>query len=103
MSDVSRRNEHYRPPERIEAPPIYRWPPQPAKALAWLLGEFLFPWGLAFIALAIVTWVYLTPDYARMAVLEPGWIGYSCLSRLRGLYLPCEETLMQTLHKDTLN
>ena len=30
--------------------------------------------GLFFIALAVVTWNFLTPDLDRMATLEPGWV-----------------------------
>ena len=57
MNDVIRRFEHHRPSEKLESPPIFRWPLKPVAI------------GLAFFA-----WYLLTPDYGRMATFEPGWI-----------------------------
>ncbi len=64
----------YQPPDPIEVPPLYAWPPRPAAALRWLATGLLFPWGLFFTVLAVVTWHYLTPSLGTMATLEPGWM-----------------------------
>ena len=67
-------NEGYQPPDPIDVPPLYAWPPRPLAVIKWLAGSLLFPWGLFFIALAVAAWVFLTPDLERMASLEPGWV-----------------------------
>lgn len=78
MSEVScPPREGYQPPDPIEVPPLYAWPPRPAAALRWLAGNLLFPWGLFFIALAVVAWKYLTPSLETMATLDPGWIYFT--------------------------
>jgi len=64
----------YQPPDPIEVPPLYAWPPRPLAALRWICSVLLFPWGFVFIALAVVTWNYLTPSLAQMSSLEPGWM-----------------------------
>jgi sterol desaturase/sphingolipid hydroxylase (fatty acid hydroxylase superfamily) len=66
--------EGYQPADPIEAPPLYAWPPRPIATLRWLATGLLLPWGLFFIALAVLAWNHLTPSLERMAVLEPGWI-----------------------------
>ena len=74
MSVSANAKAGYQPPERIEVPPLYSWPPRPLATLRWLATGLLFPWALIFIALAVVSWHYLTPSYEQMAVLEPGWM-----------------------------
>lgn len=59
------------PPDPIEVPPLHARPPRPLAALRWLSSSLLFPWGLFFIALAVVAWNFLTPDLDRMVTLEP--------------------------------
>ena len=65
----------YQPSEPILVPPLYSWPPRPVAAFRWLIFEMLFPWGLCWIALAFISWNYLTPSEQTMAVLESDWIG----------------------------
>ena len=65
----------YQPSEPILVPPLYSWPPRPVAAFRWLIFEILFPWGLCWIALAFISWNYLTHSEQTMAVLEPDWIG----------------------------
>ncbi len=64
----------YQPAKTIGLPVIYAWPPRPLAVLRYLLYDLLFPWGYLLLALAFVTWEFLTPSLATMAVLEPGWI-----------------------------
>ncbi len=64
----------YQPPDPIEVPPLYAWPPRPIATLRWIFTGLLFPWGFLFIALAVVSWNYLAPSLDRMASLELEWI-----------------------------
>ena len=66
----------WRPPELIKLPPIYAWPPQPAAVAKWLFGfpGYLWPMNSLTLAIAIATWVFLTPDLAAMQSFEAWWI-----------------------------
>ena len=66
----------WRPAPPLEPPPVCVWPPRPKAALRFFFGNpgYLLPRNVAYMALAILTWLYLTPDLARMATLEFDWI-----------------------------
>ena len=64
----------YQPDSVIGVPALFAWPPRPLRAIRWLLYDLLFPWGYFFIALAFLTWAYLTPSLVTMATFELGWI-----------------------------
>ncbi len=64
----------YQPEKTIGLPVLYAWPPRPLATLRYLLVGLLFPWGYFLFGLAFVTWEFLTPSFATMATLEPGWI-----------------------------
>jgi sterol desaturase/sphingolipid hydroxylase (fatty acid hydroxylase superfamily) len=76
--DLPGRNERgeWRPDGLLEKPPLFVWPPRPGPLFKWLFGYpgFLFPWNVGYIALAVVTWLYLTPDMARMQEFHFDWI-----------------------------
>ena len=75
MSSVPKNSSgSYQPESRIDIPPIYAWPPKPLKALRWLFFDLFYLWGFIFIALAFVSWYYLTPGLASMVEFKPGWI-----------------------------
>jgi sterol desaturase/sphingolipid hydroxylase (fatty acid hydroxylase superfamily) len=63
------------PTRHLELAPYFTWPREPRKYLDWLIG-YLFPWNLLFMALAAVSWFYLTPAIETMKTLQPGWILY---------------------------
>jgi sterol desaturase/sphingolipid hydroxylase (fatty acid hydroxylase superfamily) len=63
------------PTRHLELAPYFTWPREPKKYLEWLIG-YLFPWNLLFMALALVSWLYLTPAIDTMKTLAPGWILY---------------------------
>jgi len=44
------------------------------QTLRWLFFDLFYPWGFIFIALAFVSWYYLTPGLASMVEFKPGWI-----------------------------
>ena len=45
----------YQPLEPIRMPPLYSWPPRPVATLRWIATGLLFPWGLLFIGLAVLS------------------------------------------------
>jgi sterol desaturase/sphingolipid hydroxylase (fatty acid hydroxylase superfamily) len=78
----------WRPPYLLQLPPIVAWPPRPLAALKWLFGfpGYLWPWNTLYLAVAMVTWFFLTPDLAGMQSFELGWIAI-ILGRNIGLTL----------------
>ena len=66
----------WQPGELIQTPPVFVWPPRPLAFLKWLFGfpGYLMPWNLFFVAVAIVSWLFLTPELERMTRFEPGWM-----------------------------
>ena len=66
----------WQPAELIQTPPVFVWPPRPLAFLKWLFGfpGYLMPWNLFFVAVAIVSWLFLTPELERMTRFEPGWM-----------------------------
>ncbi len=74
MTETSTNAENKYQPRIIQLPPLYRWPPRPLEILRYLLAGMLFPWGYVFIALAFVTWLFLTPPLETMTSFEPGWL-----------------------------
>jgi len=73
-------------PAFIQLPPLYAWPPRLLGSLRYLLVDMLFPWGLAYLVLAVFIWRYLTPDPVVMSTFSPGWLGFlwlrNCISLL---------------------
>jgi sterol desaturase/sphingolipid hydroxylase (fatty acid hydroxylase superfamily) len=66
----------WRPPYRLELPPIFAWPPKPLAVVKWLFGfpGYVWPWNTLYLGIAVLTWYLLTPDLATMQTLEAGWI-----------------------------
>ena len=64
------------PPDLIQTPASLIWPPRPVAALKWLFGfpGYLWPMNSFYLAMALVTWFFLTPDLASMRSFEPGWM-----------------------------
>ena len=65
----------WKPDEPIVPAPVMVWPPRPFDFLKWLPSYFL-PWGLFYMAIPILTWIYLTPPLEAMSTFRIGWIGY---------------------------
>ena len=63
----------WRPPYLIQMPSPFAWPLRPMAVLRWLVG-YVWPWNSAYLAVALVTWFFLTPSLATMARFEAGWI-----------------------------
>ncbi len=65
----------YTPNAAAEAAPVFVWPLRPLKFLAWLPKYFL-PWNVVFMALALLTWQFLTPSRETLQTLDWRWIAY---------------------------
>ncbi|MEM7283643.1 MAG: sterol desaturase family protein [Pseudomonadota bacterium] len=74
MSSIHRRHENHVPDNPVELPPIYVWPMKLKRIVVWFFTEFLYPWGLFFMGLSVVSWWFLTPDMVRMADFSLDWI-----------------------------
>ena len=64
----------YEPEVPITTSPMFDWPPRPAATLLYLVKPVMLPYGIFWVALAALTWNYLTPSMERMANLRAGWI-----------------------------
>ena len=64
----------YQPESTIDLPVLFAWPPRPLAAFRYVFFDMLFPWGYLYIAMAFVSWFYLTPALASMTEFAPGWI-----------------------------
>jgi hypothetical protein len=70
------RTRDYHRPEPIKIPPLFSWPWSPLAFAKWFFGfpGYLWPWNTLYLAIALATWLWLTPDVATMKIVEPGWI-----------------------------
>lgn len=63
-----------------EAPPVpsplFSWPWRPWKVVVYLFGwqGYFLPYNLLFAALALLSWLYFTPDLSRTVTFQAGWI-----------------------------
>ncbi len=78
IDGMPRDNRGFWQPERGTAPPnpLFTWPPKPGAALKWLFGMpgYLFPWHVIYMAIAILTWLYLQPALSRCVEFRADWI-----------------------------
>jgi sterol desaturase/sphingolipid hydroxylase (fatty acid hydroxylase superfamily) len=75
------RVQDYAPPEPVRISPLFRWPISPVAILRWIFAMpgYLLPYNVAYFAIALATWVWLTPSLETMATVEAGWIGWILL------------------------
>jgi len=64
----------FEPEVPITTSPMFDWPPRPVATLLYLVKPVMLPYGVFWVALAALTWNYLTPSMERMASLHPRWI-----------------------------
>jgi sterol desaturase/sphingolipid hydroxylase (fatty acid hydroxylase superfamily) len=74
----------WRPDEPITYAPILEWPPRPLALLKWVFGYpgFFLPWGLFYMAVPVLVWVYLMPPLETMKTFQLGWIAYITIRNL---------------------
>jgi sterol desaturase/sphingolipid hydroxylase (fatty acid hydroxylase superfamily) len=69
-------SQDWRPAETIKLPPIVSWPPRPLVNSKWLFGfpGYLWPMNSTWLAITLVTWVFLTPELSAMKTFELWWV-----------------------------
>ena len=66
---------HWQPEGEKLPNPVFDWPPKPLKVARWLYN-YLFPWNLIYMLVAVLTVTYLQPEMSRMARFSADWILY---------------------------
>ena len=65
---------YWRPEGEIGVPnPVFSWPPRPVEVARWV-KNYLLPFNIPFMIVAMLTWTYLTPETSRMTEFRAGWI-----------------------------
>ena len=76
LADGMPRDErgYWRPDKDIGLPnPVFSWPPKPLEVAKWL-KNYIFPFTIMYFAVALFTWLFLTPEMARMTEFRAGWM-----------------------------
>lgn len=75
LSELQERRD-WKPPELIQVPAVFVWPPRPVEFLKSIFGfpGYLLPWNILYALLATFTWWLATPSPAITKVFAPGWI-----------------------------
>ena len=61
MDGMPRDDRGYWQPEGLKLPnPVFDWPPNPLKIVKWVYN-YLFPWNIIYMLIAVLTVVYLQP------------------------------------------
>ena len=76
MTDERSAAGEWRPQEPIKLAPINDWPPAPARLAKWAFGfpGFLWPYNAFWLAITLITWMWLTPELAAMQTVEAWWV-----------------------------
>ena len=66
------------PPEPLQYAPILEWPPRPIALMKWVFGYpgFFLPWGIFYMGVPILIWLYFTPSLEAMKTFKLGWVSY---------------------------
>ena len=79
---------HYTPPLPLQVSPYFRWPPNGAAILRWVLrGWFPLSERLVILLLSILSWAYFHPALERCHEFAPDWIAQIYLRNLALLIL----------------
>ena len=75
LADGMPRDErgYWKPDKEIAPNPVFVWPPKP-RAIAKWVKDYIWPINLMYMIVATVTWMFLTPEMARMKEFSVGWI-----------------------------
>lgn len=75
------------PPEPVETPPLFIWPPKPMALFRWLFGKegYLLPFNIPIMIISTLIWWYLIPDMETMKTFQFGWIAQVYLVNLVAL------------------
>ena len=75
LADGMPRDErgYWKPDKEFAPNPVFVWPPKPREIAKWV-KDYIWPVNLMYMIVASVTWMFLTPEMARMKTFEAGWI-----------------------------
>ena len=79
----------WQPDELIPVSPLFSWPPRLGAIAKYFFsypGYFL-PWNLGYMLLAVLTWLFLTPELSRMKTFQFDWIALIYMRNLGLLFL----------------
>ena len=67
------KREDWAPSKALEPAPIWLFPPQPKKILAWI-PAFFFPYNVLFMVSAVAYWHLVVPEPEEMQSFAWGWV-----------------------------
>ena len=76
LTDGMPRDErgYWMPDKDVGVPnPVFSWPPKPRAVAKWV-KDYLWPHNILYMIVATLTWIFLTPELARMREFEVGWM-----------------------------
>ena len=79
----------WKPPKPIQYAPVFELPWRPFAVLKWVLSYpgFLWPWNSIWLAITVLSYVYLQPPLARCIEFKADWIGLLFLRNLALLWI----------------
>jgi sterol desaturase/sphingolipid hydroxylase (fatty acid hydroxylase superfamily) len=68
----------WRPAVPLHLAPLFDWPTKPVAIFKWLFGYpgYFLPWGVIYMAIPVVTWLWLTPALDTMKTFQVGWVAF---------------------------
>lgn len=72
------------PEEHLNVAPVFVWPIKPLAFLKYLFGfpGYFLPYGVIYMAVPMITWLYFTPAMEEMRTFALGWIAYTFIRNI---------------------
>lgn len=88
-TEVRELEDDWAPDVPITPAPLFVWPPRPVALFRYLFGYpgYFLPRNLLFMALAVATWVWLTPAMETMKTFQLDWIAWIYARNLAMLFV----------------
>ena len=76
-------------PALITTPPLFSWPLRPFSILKYVFGYpgYFLPRNICYMALALVTWFFLTPNVESMQTFNVEWVSVIYFRNLALMFL----------------
>ena len=76
-------------PASITTPPLFVWPPRPIALVKYIFGYpgYFLPRNICYMALALFTWLYLTPELETMKTFQFDWVAFIYIRNLVLMFL----------------
>ena len=88
---VGEAEDDWKPATPLMPAPLFAWPPSPKAILRFFFafpGYFL-PWNMLYVALALVSWFFLTPSLETMKTFQLDWIALLLARNVGLMFLIC--------------